>query len=309
MTIATYIRQDLEARIRAGRDMPEKFTLAAIADQYEVSLTPVREAVDELLDQGILIKGTNRRLIVNPQHVGQSDGRVLPIRPDAPTNWDDVLMQHVLLQSLQGEPIFLREEAFANQFGIGRTLLRRIFSRLSGAGVLEHVPRRGWRIRPFHEEDLASYIDVREMLELKAFDLARPRFENADLERMLAGNQPDDDGVARRLDNHIHHYIVKKARNRYIRDFFAHYGGYYRALFDFAALGGDVIAEMAGQHREILEAMLAKKWSTARAALSNHIRAQEPAVRKVIRLLEEDPEQLSVLEEVKIPTVKSNSDN
>ncbi len=309
MTIATYIRQDLEARIRAGRDMPEKFTLAAIADQYEVSLTPVREAVDELLDQGILIKGTNRRLIVNPQHVGQSDGRVLPIRPDAPTNWDDVLMQHVLLQSLQGEPIFLREEAFANQFGIGRTLLRRIFSRLSGAGVLEHVPRRGWRSRPFHEEDLASYIDVREMLELKAFDLARPRFENADLERMLAGNQPDDDGVARRLDNHIHHYIVKKARNRYIRDFFAHYGGYYRALFDFAALGGDVIAEMAGQHREILEAMLAKKWSTARAALSNHIRAQEPAVRKVIRLLEEDPEQLSVLEEVKIPTVKSNSDN
>ncbi len=284
--------------------MPEKFTLAAIADQYEVSLTPVREAVDELLDQGILIKGSNRRLIVNPQHVGQSDGRVLPIRPDAPTNWDEVLMQHVLLQSLQGEPIFLREEAFANQFGIGRTLLRRIFSRLSGAGVLEHVPRRGWRIRPFHEDDLASYIEVREMLELKAFDLARPRFEKADIERMLAGNQPDEDGVARRLDNHIHHYIVKKSRNRYIRDFFAHYGGYYRALFDFAALGGDVIAEMASQHREILEAVLAEKWSTARSALANHIRAQEPAVRKVIKLLEENPEQLTILEEVKIPTAQ-----
>ena len=304
MTIATYIREDLEARIRAGRDIPEKFTLAAIADQYDVSLTPVREAVDELLDQGILIKGSNRRLIVNPQHVGQSDGRILPIRPDAPTNWDEVLMQHVLLQSLHGEPIFLREEAFASQFGIGRTLLRRIFSRLSGAGVLEHVPRRGWRIRPFHEDDLASYIEVRELLELKAFDLARPKFEKADIERMLAGNQPDEDGVARRLDNHVHHYIVKKSKNRYIRDFFAHYGGYYRALFDFAALGGDVIAEMAAQHRDILEAVLAEKWSEARSALSDHIRAQEPAVRKVIKLLEENPEQLTVLDEVKIPTAQ-----
>ncbi|WP_166825549.1 GntR family transcriptional regulator [Thalassoroseus pseudoceratinae] len=302
MTIATYIRQDLEARIRAGRDVPEKFTLAAIADQYEVSLTPVREAVDELLDQGLLIKGTNRRLIVNPQQVGKSDGRVLSDRPDAPTNWDDVLMQHVLLQSLQGQPIFLREEAFANQFGIGRTLLRRIFSRLSGAGVLEHVPRRGWRIRPFQEEELASYIEVRELLELKAFDLACSKFEEADLKRMLEGNQPDEDGVARRLDNHFHHYIIKKSGNRYIRDFFAHYGGYFRALFDFAALGGDVIAEMAAQHREILEAALAKRWSTARAALANHIRAQESAVRRILKLLQENPEQLNLLAEVKIPS-------
>jgi DNA-binding GntR family transcriptional regulator len=292
MTIATYIQLDLESRIRGGSDLPPKLTLSALADHYGVSLTPVREAVDDLLERGVLLKGKNRRLAINPREVGRGAQRLMPARPEAPPNWDDVLMQYVLLESLRGEPVFLREEALAARFGIGRTLLRRIFSRLSGTGVLEHVPRRGWRIRPFNDEDLSAYLEVRETLELKALDLARPHCRREDLMRMLAGNQPDDDGVVRRLDNHLHHYFIKKSKNRYIRDFFAKYGGYFRALFDYAALGASVIDEMAAQHRAILQSVLDRDWDTARAALSEHILAQGPVVKQVIKLLEEEPERL-----------------
>ena len=38
--------------------------------------------------------------------------------------------------------------------------------------------------------------------------------------------------------------------------------------------------------------MLDRDWDTARAALSEHILAQGPVVKQVIKLLEEEPERL-----------------
>jgi len=67
MTITDYIRSDLARRIRIGQNLPRKLTLAALAHEYEVSLTPVREAIGLLHDDGLILKGENRRLIVNPQ--------------------------------------------------------------------------------------------------------------------------------------------------------------------------------------------------------------------------------------------------
>jgi DNA-binding GntR family transcriptional regulator len=43
-------------------------------------------------------------------------------------------------------------------------------------------------VHPIQEEDVVAYLDVRETLELKALDLARPHIDNADLAPMLEGN-------------------------------------------------------------------------------------------------------------------------
>ena len=34
--------------------------------------------------------------------------------------------------------------------------------------------RRAWRLRPFRKEDLGAFLEIRELLELKAMDLAWP---------------------------------------------------------------------------------------------------------------------------------------
>ena len=52
-----------------------------------------------------------------------------------------------------------------------------------------------------------------------------------------------------------------------------------------AALGASAIEEMAGQHREILSHMLNRRWAKARKALSNHIRAQQPASMHLVAKL------------------------
>ena len=98
------------------------------------------------------------------------------------------LAAEVIRKSLRGEGDYLREEATAERFGVGRTAIRQAFSQLAGRGLIVHVPRCGWRVRAFDEADMAAYLEVREVLENKALALARPHLVDVDLRRMLAGN-------------------------------------------------------------------------------------------------------------------------
>ena len=125
-----------------------------------------------------------------------------------------------------------------------------------------------------------AYLEVREVLEKKALSLARPYLVEADLRRMLAGNAPQNGET--RLDNSLHHYLVEKSGNGYLREFFDRHGGYYTSLLEFAAPETHVVASMARQHRRILRALLAKDWPAARRELTRHIRAQRPIVRDLL---------------------------
>ncbi|HEX7901834.1 MAG TPA: GntR family transcriptional regulator [Planctomycetota bacterium] len=279
MTIAAYIREDLKARILSGNDVPDCLTLRDLSSKYGVSLTPVRQAVEDLIEQRLLRKEPNGRLAVEAEAVGRIPHAkredVLP-----PGAWDQIIARDVMKLSLLGREEFMREEVTAEKYGIGRTLLRHVLSRLTASGILEHVPRRGWRVRPFREEDMRAYLEVRELLELKALDLCRERVAKADLARILEDNVVS--GERPKVDAELHAYIVEKAENRYIQDFFSRHGAYFTTLFYYAALGASVTSEMAKQHRKIVESMLAGRWPRAREEMAEHIRAQRPAMRRMM---------------------------
>lgn len=281
MNISDYIEQDLESRIRSGSDLPERWTLMNIAGMYDVSLTPVRAALDVLVERKLLVRRENGRLYLGdtPRGAGR---KAPPRRPAPPVDWDARIGREVILRSLRGlENDFIREEAMAEKHGIGRSLLRGTFQRLAGGGLLQHVPRRGWRVPRFDREEMESYLVIRETLEVKALDLAQPHLDAEHLNRMIAGN--GDDAIRRgEIDNTLHAYFVEESRNRYIEAFFDSNGRYYNALFDYAALGTKVVAEMAGQHVEILTHARAKRWSRARAALAHHIQSQRPVMEAMI---------------------------
>ena len=286
-TITDYIKQDIKSRLRAGGGLPDKLTLTALSAHYNVSLTPVRLAVQELVDEDVLRKQRNGRMEVNPDALDVVRSAVdapPPSRPGDTTDAEAALATEIIQLSLRGgaEGEYLREEATAERLGVGRTVLRQLLNRLAGQGLIEHLPRRGWRVRPFDAAEMNSYLQVRESLELKALELARPRLEPADLERMLHGNEP---GTAR-LDNDLHRYLIDKAGNRFIREFFERHGRYYSTLFDYAAPEANVVKTMARQHRTILRALLARDWRAARKALVQHIRAQRPIVRRLLRKVE-----------------------
>lgn len=286
-TISEYISRDLTERIRSHphHQPPAVLTLPALSQHYGVSVTPVREALRALVKAGVLLKSENGRVRINPSTTpALKRMRPLPSLGSAPqtrsTALESALASEVIARSLRGDDRYLREDATAALFSVGRTAIRQAFSRLAGQGLIVHVPRCGWRVRPFDAVDLRAYLEVRETLELKALELARPHLVEADLRRMLAGNVPGS--PAPRLDNNLHHYLVAKANNPYIREFFDRQGAYYTTLFDYAAPETRVVKTMARQHREILKALLDKDWKTAALALAQHIRGQRPIVENLL---------------------------
>ena len=284
MRISDYVKRDLEFRIRSGSDLPDKLTLGSIARLYGVSVTPVRHALEELVAENLIVKQENGRLKLSApgRKAGHKRGAGAP--PARPTDWEDVLAREVILMSLRGEDGFVREEAMAERHGIGRTQLRRIFARLAGGGLLEHVPRRGWRVPTFRPEEMDAYLVVRESLEVKALDLARSHLDARRIQDMIDGNSPDA-VEAECIDNRLHAYFIELSGNRYIGSFFESHGRYYNALFDYAALGAEVVAEMAGQHLDILNNVARGRWDPAQRALAHHIRSQQPVMEAMIATL------------------------
>lgn len=283
MTISTYIKDDLTAQLQSGRELPVQLTLDSLAMHYKVSLTPVRAAVTELIEEGWLAKGANKRLTATAprRRNGRRTRRELKL-PKPPRDPFEVIASDLVQLSLKGEPIYLREEATAEKYDISRSAIRNILHRLAGEGMLDHIPRRGWRLRPFRQDDLQAFIDVREALELKALELARPKLDPHQLQRMLdLSVPPKSAGTKLSVDESLHEYLISTADNTYITEFFARQGRYYRRLFEWEDLDHDVAIETMRQHHEILTALVEKNWSAARKALSHHILNNHPLLGQV----------------------------
>ncbi len=283
MSLAETIERDLADRIQAGRALPARLTLGALADAYGVSATPVRAAVDGLVRRRLVRRDGSGRLSVRGGERCDAGAIEAPIQ--LARDLDGEVAEELIHVSLRGGG-FVREEALAERRGVGRTALRGALQRLAGGGLVEHVPRRGWRVPRFDGDEMDAYIDVRVTLELKALELAWPRLEPRVLEAMLAGNRPSA-VRAGRIDNDLHGYLVERAGNRYIRSFFDANGRYYNALFDYAGLGPSVLREMARQHVAILEAALHRRWARASEALALHIRAQKPVMERLLDRLDD----------------------
>jgi len=283
MSIAEYIQQDLAVRLRAGHDLPAPLTLDSLAEHYQVSFTPVRTAIAGLIEEGLVEKGANRRLNASArQPAARTRKKPAPL-PERPREAFERIANDLVKRSLDGEPVYLREEATAEEYAISRSAIRNIFHRLAGAGMLDHIPRRGWRLRPFRREDLQAFIEIREVLELKALDLARPRLLAQDLQKILDGNRlPQSDDESPVIDNSLHAYIIDKAENDYIKGFFERQGRYYELLFDWEDEDRATAIETVEQHRDILESLLKKDWKSAQRALSHHIRTNHPILSRIV---------------------------
>lgn len=278
-TWSAYIADDLRARIRTGRELPENLTLERLSRRYKVSLTPVRIAVNELIEEQFLQKHDNGRLAVNPAKIGIGASQGELSHPEPPRSHYDQIANGLVARSLKGQAVFVREEDAAERYGISRGAVRQVFNRAAGAGLLEHVPRRGWRVRPFRQKELSAFIEVREVLELKALELAWPHLVEEDLREMYEGNVLPDTSAQRPIvDNSLHGYLVEKAGNPYIRDFFDRHGKYYEALFDWELADRDSAIQTVRQHHAVLEALLQRDRKGAGRALAAHIRFNHPAL-------------------------------
>jgi len=278
MSIASYIKDDLTIRLKTGQELPSQLTLDSLAEMYQVSFTPVRTAVAELIEAGLLTKGPNRRLVA-AQAISLNEESPEPSisLPELPPDPFDVIADDLIRLSLEGKPVYLREEATAEKYGYSRSMIRNVLHRLAGEGILDHIPRRGWRLRPFRQCDLQSYIEVRVSLEITALELAFPRLETRKLQQILQWNAfPAPDVETLKINESLHDYLIETSGNAYVKEFFQRHGRYYQLLFQWEDHDRAAAMETIRQHREILSALLTGDLPRAKKALSHHILNNHP---------------------------------
>jgi DNA-binding GntR family transcriptional regulator len=279
MTWSGFIAKDLRARIVQGLESPQPLTLHGLARHYRVSISPVQIAIDELVSEGYLKKTPAGRLRAEP--ISDALRALAPEleTPEPPRDFYRIISEDLVGLSLQGRGDFLREKQTARKYGLSGTRLRQIFSRLAGEGIIEHVPRQGWRIHPFRQEDMDAFVQVREAMELLALDLAKSSFTREELIRLRDANIRDPQEPF--ADESLHQELIDRSGNGYIREFFSRQGAYFRMLAKWESQDRASRLEAAQQHWDILDAMARGKWALAKTRLSFHIRENYPILKKL----------------------------
>lgn len=285
MSLVTRIKNEIGSRLEKSEDLQIPLTVQGLSEHYGVSYTPVREAIGELIEVGLIRKKSNGRLeAITPKKRSKKSNFQTQEEPEKKPI--ENITKELVEISLGGEECFVREEATASKHGLTRSTLRQILQRLAGEGLLEHVPRRGWRVKPFRQEDMDAFIEVREVMELKALDLAKTKLGSPESQRKLRQIKENNQlakgkkGQAK-IDNTLHAYLIDLAANPYINDFFNRHGRYFTILFNWEGENEKAAVQAVTQHHEIIDALLAQNWSLAKKRLSHHLHSNHPVLRKL----------------------------
>ena len=284
MKLASRIANDLEAQL-AGNSIPFPLTMDGISNHYGVSYTPIREALSGLIENGLLRKKSNGRLEAVDRPTKKKT-KVSAFHQELVEDPVTLITEELVKVSLSGKETFIREQATALKHGLTRSALRQFLQRLAGEGLILHIPRRGWLVKPFRQQDLQAFLEVREAMELKALELARSKLTSSEakvkLRQIKSSNKIYQNGKVRVIiDNSLHQYLIELAANPYIDDFFQRHGKYYSILFKWE--GGDKQAgiQAVRQHHAIVDALLKEDWEVASKELSAHLHTNHPVLQEI----------------------------
>ena len=284
MKLASRIEKDLSAQLLSN-SLSCPLTMDGLSQHYGVSYTPVRKALNGLIEEGLIRKKENGRLeLIETFKPHTYEARSFEIE-DIPDPSIEITRELVEL-SLSGKEVFIREESTARKHGLSRSSLRQILLKLAGEGLILHIPRRGWQVKPFRQEDLQSFIEVREVMELKALELAQSKLSKPEakhrLQEIKASNQIlKNRKVKVKIDNSLHQYLLELAGNPYLDDFFQRHGKYYSILFEWEGGNENAAIQAVHQHHAIIDALIDEDWALASTELSEHLRTNHPVLQEI----------------------------
>lgn len=284
MKLASRIEKDLSAQLLSN-SLSCPLTMDGLSRHYGVSYTPVRKALNGLIEEGLIRKKENGRLeLIETLKPHTYEAQSFEIE-DIPDPSIEITRELVEL-SLSGKEVFIREESTARKHGLSRSSLRQILLKLAGEGLILHIPRRGWQVKPFRQEDLQSFIEVREVMELKALELAQSKLSKPEAKRRLQEIKVSNQILKNRkvkvkIDNSLHQYLLELAGNPYLDDFFQRHGKYYSILFEWEGGNENAAIQAVHQHHAIIDALIDEDWALARTELSEHLRTNHPVLQEI----------------------------
>ncbi len=162
----------------------DRINARKIADNLGVSRTTVNKAVEKLAAAGWVKSDGGRHLVV------VSLPPRLTVHSDTPfefANQTDACYEQLLERILRGdfEPgAIIKERPLALEMGVNPATLRRAAEWLRNDGLVERLPRRGWRIITLTAHDIRDLFKIRTELEAMAMDEAVRRLTDTSVDEL-----------------------------------------------------------------------------------------------------------------------------
>ena len=184
----------------------------------------------------------------------------------------------------------LNEVQLSEELGIGRTPVHHALHRLAQEELVDILPRKGVRVRPVLQDEIAALIEARLVTEPYCAARAAERVTQDQLDeprRILAEAEAELEGEGRietlmKLDGAFHSWANNVAGNPVLADVLDQFQ-HRSARFWFLSLSDAPHAEQVNEeHKSILRAIGARDPDGARQATEDHIKSFRRTILKVI---------------------------
>jgi len=188
----------------------------------------------------------------------------------------------------------IEEQTIASQFGVSRTPVRDALRQLAGSGFIEYRPHRGATVTNLDLDQLSDMLEALEELEALCARFAARRMtavERKHLEilyqQQLEAASQSDEPTYWKLNDEFHRALCSGAHNRSTQQLTENFRSRLLPFRAFVFSLGSRLKTAPGEHREVLDAILAGDEELAYKAMRNHVATSNLRVLSYLRTRDE----------------------
>lgn len=257
----------------AGRHVTEQM----IGEQFGVSRTPVRKALNFLEEMGVLRGERNRGYFLEKS--GKALQRIAPA--SAPDSEEEIYLR-IGNDRLRGKlPAELGEAEVMRRYDISRTQAQRLLHRMFGEGLISPKQGRGWAFEPVLDSLEAHNESYRFRITIEAGALLEPTFRinEAEFEALRREQQAMLDGNILKLSrvqlfeigSRFHETVVAWSRNRFFLDAIRRQNQLRRLIEYRAHLDRSRLTRQCQEHLKLLDLIRSGDKEAAAAFIKRHL--------------------------------------
>jgi DNA-binding GntR family transcriptional regulator len=259
-----------------GLESGDRVTERSLAEQFRVSRSPIRSALQLLAQAGVLTPGDRGYEIAD-----LSSADALPVL-QTPPDEDEAIYRRIADERLSGNlPERITENELVRRYGLTRARLGRLLRRMTQEGWIERLPGHGWTFLPVLTS-LEAYEDsyrFRQLIEPAAlleprWTLDRPALQARRAEQVWLVNGgvfEVSDAKLFELNSGLHETIMECSRNAFLIESLRRVDRLRRLIEYRQTLDREVSRDQCLEHVEILDLILAGRNEDASVTMRRHL--------------------------------------
>jgi DNA-binding GntR family transcriptional regulator len=272
------------ARFELGHHLREQ----QLADLLGVSRTPVRAALQLLVNQGVVEARKNQGFFL-----ARDFDALHRVNLEVPVSQDDTLYEMLVRDRLAGRVgQSLTQTEIAKRYGVDRLVLLRTLARMAEDGLVERNKGHGWTFLPTVESAsaLRSGYELRRMIEPEAFRLPgfrpdRGALERSRLKHMYLVSHPHIASVEARVlfetDAEFHEMFAEFSGNVFALQAIQQQNR-LRRLLEFAGYANRRrVRDWCAEHLAIIDAVVEGNYQLAGNLMREHLSHADAAAADV----------------------------